>query len=70
VSKEVRQLTRALVEAVLGERIDRDVLRPVLLTMVQTAISDFEKYHDRTHAEARVRDYEMLIARVKEKWSA
>jgi hypothetical protein len=37
---------------------------------VQTAISDFEKYHDRTHAEARVRDYEMLMARIHSKLSA
>jgi hypothetical protein len=70
VSHEVRQLTRALVEAVLGERVDRDVLRPVLLAMVQTAINDFEKYHDRTHAEARVRDYELLMARIHSKLSA
>jgi hypothetical protein len=63
VSKEVRQLTRALVEAVLGERADRDVLRPVLLAMVQTAISDFEKYHDRTHAASRVTDHAILMKR-------
>lgn len=59
---EVRRLTRELVSAVLGEREDAALLRPVLTTMLTVAIADFERYHDSRHASNRIRDTEILLA--------
>lgn len=57
------RLMRELVDAVIGDREDRRVVRPVLLSMVRGAVADFERFCDRRHAANRVRDFDILTAR-------
>lgn len=61
----VRALVRALVEAVIAEREDARVVRPVVAAMVNGALADFHRYYDSRHAGNRVRDFDILMARNK-----
>lgn len=65
MTADVRRLLRELVQALLGDRVDRAVLTPVLLVMLRTAVADFERYYDARHAVNRVRDFDILQARNK-----
>ena len=59
---EVRRHLRALVEALLADRPDARVVRPVLLAMIATAVRDFERYNDVRHAANRIADHDLMVA--------
>ena len=65
MSPDARRRLRELIDAVVADRADGPLVRPVLLTMVQTAITDFERYYDVRHAANRVADHDLLMARNK-----
>lgn len=63
MTRETKRLLRELVDAVLADRADAVVLRPVLTVMLQTSLSDFARYHDSRHATNRIADHDILLAR-------
>jgi hypothetical protein len=63
VTKDTRRHLRALVDAVLGDREDAAVVKPVLTVQLRTSIADFERFCDRRHAKNRVVDHDILLAR-------
>ena len=63
MNAEVRRCVRALVEAVIADREDARVVRPVITAMVNGAVNDFGRYYDSRHAANRVRDFDILMAR-------
>ena len=65
MTREVRRLMAELVDAVITDRADGAIVRPVLTAMVQTAVNDFGRYYDGRHASNRVRDFDILNARYK-----
>lgn len=65
MSPEVKRCVGALADAVIGDRADRRVVRPVLLAMLLTSVRDFERYWDARYAEARLRDFDILVERNK-----
>lgn len=65
MTRDVRRLVRALVEAVIAGREDAAIVRPIVTVMVRTALADFTRYYDARHAASRVRDFDILMARNK-----
>lgn len=63
MTNDVRRCVRALVEAVIAEREDARIVRPVVAAMVNGALHDFDRYYDSRHAANRVRDFDILMAR-------
>lgn len=61
--RDVRRLVMALVDAVVGDRDDAAVVRPVLTAYVQSSLLDFARYYDVRHARNRVRDFDILTER-------
>lgn len=70
MTPDIRRHIRELAEAVVGDREDAAILRPIVQVMVQTAVRDFERYHDSRHASNRVRDFDILMARERAKREA
>lgn len=67
MTRQVRNMLRELAEAVVGDREDAAVVRPVLTTMLQTAVADFGRYYDARHATNRIADHDILMARERAK---
>ena len=65
MTRATQHLVAQLVTAVLDGREDARVLRKVLRVQLETAIADFERYHDARHARNRIVDHDILMARDK-----
>lgn len=61
-SREVRAQLKAVVALVLGEREDKHIVGPILLSMLHGALSDFAVCFEARHARNRVKDTEILHA--------
>ena len=63
MTRETRRLVRGLAAAVVGDRADAALVRPILQTMLQTAIGDFDRYYQAQHVTQRIADAAILRAR-------
>lgn len=51
----------ALVDYILGDRVDRHLLRPTLLVALSVEVNDFIRQHPVEFAANRVKDHEILL---------
>lgn len=58
---DIKAAIEALAECVLGERADKHLLWPMLVTTLSVDVRDFLTYHPAEFAEMRVRDHEILV---------
>lgn len=58
---DIKARIQALAERVLGERPDRHLLLPTLVTALSVEVNDFVKYHPAEFATLRVKDHEILL---------
>jgi hypothetical protein len=58
---DIKARIHALAERVLGERADRHLLLPVLVTALSVEVNDFVRHHDPALAKTRVRDHQILL---------
>ena len=65
MTRAVRRLVRELAAAVVGDREDAALVRPVLQTMFTVAITDFSRYYDARQAHNRIVDHDLLQAAYK-----
>jgi hypothetical protein len=57
----IKQQIAALAGSVLGDRVDRHLLLPMLVTALTVEVRDFEAHHPLEFAENRVKDHEILL---------
>lgn len=58
---DIKAAIEALAECVLGDRADKHLLWPMLVTTLSVDVRDFLAYHPAEFADMRVRDHEILL---------
>lgn len=57
----IKKQIDALVDLVLGDRVDRHLLEPELRTALTVEVRDFLRYNPVEFADSRVKDHEILL---------
>jgi len=60
MTPEIKAAITALVDVVLGERVDRHLLEPTLRCQLTVAVRDFMRFQPEEFAADRVKDHAIL----------